>query len=448
MTEPSPCPHGKCSYCPTGENAPQSYTGFEPAALRGKRSDFDPFIQVRDRLSQLHLVGHNVEKTELIIMGGTFPARTLNYQRLFVKRCFDAMNSFGKAKKIISKDLKDAQDFNERAIARNVGVTFETRPDFGKEKHVDFMLELGATRVELGVQTLSEEVYNRVNRGHALGDVIDSTRIIKDSGLKVGYHMMPGLFSRPQEDLQMFEKLFSNPDFKPDMLKIYPTLVLEGTELYKLWKQGGFEPPTAEECIDLIVNVKKRLPKWVRTMRIQRDIPAPLIAAGVKKGNLGELVQERLDEEGFKCRCIRCRDAGHMAYKKGVNASNLEVMVEKYPSSGGREWFISMEDKENDLLSGYLRMRFPSSKAHRWEVESGTALIRELKILGEALKIGERSSIDEQHHGMGRALLYKAEEIAVEKGISQLLVKSAVGTKGYYLKLGYSELGPYMAKTL
>jgi elongator complex protein 3 len=427
MTSPAPCPHGRCAYCPTGEDSPQSYTGFEPAALRGKRSE---------------------DKAELIVMGGTFPARDRKYQEWFVKRCFDGMNSFGSAHEIRSSNIIETQRANEKATVRNVGITFETRPDFSQKAHVDGMLGLGGTRVEMGVQTLRDEVYNKMKRGHTVQDVIEATQIVKDAGLKLGYHMMPGLFSSADEDLKMFEILFCSPDFMPDMLKIYPTLVLEGTELHDMWKNGDFIPLTDEECVDLICEIKRRLPKWVRTMRIQRDIPAGLIAAGVKRGNLGELVAERMDDAGVRCRCIRCREAGHMNYKRGVTPSRLEIEDEVYEASLGREFFISAEDLENDIIAGYLRLRFPSKRAHRKEIDPCTAIVRELKVLGPALRIGEKTPEGEQHKGIGSTLLERAEEIARGEGKSRLLVNSAVGTREYYKKRAYKRMGPYMGKSL
>jgi elongator complex protein 3 len=447
MTSPAPCPHGRCAYCPTGEGAPQSYTGHEPAALRGKRSGFDPYTQVFDRLKQLHTIGHSVEKAELIVMGGTFPAREREYQEWFIRRCFDAMNSFNNIK-MESTDIEEAHVLNEMAIVRNVGLTFETRPDFAMEDDVNRLLSFGVTRIELGVQTLREEVYQKMSRGHTIKDVIDSTRIIKDAGLKLGYHMMPGLFSNPDRDREMFESLFSSPDFKPDMLKIYPTLVLKGTRLFEMWKRGEFVPFTLDETLDLIVEIKKMLPAWVRTMRIQRDIPAGLIEVGVKRGNLGELVQERLEEEGVKCRCIRCRDAGHLDYKKGVKAKELDFVIETYDASLGAEHFISIEDSEQEVLAGYLRMRFPSLKAGRSEVGDKTAIIRELRVLGLALRIGERNLLGEQHKGIGRSLLQKAERIAKNEGMDRLIITSAVGSREYYRKLGFTRNGRYMEKNL
>jgi len=446
MARPHPCP-GNCIYCARGEDAPQSYTGEEPAALRAKNADYDPYLQVTHRLNQLRVIGHPIDKVELIIMGGTFPAQPEEYQEWFVKRCFDAMNSMDGSYSSVN-NLFDSQSYNEKASVRNVGVTVETRPDYSSMKDVDRMLRLGVTRVEIGVQSLSDEVYSKVDRGHSVADVVEATRFLKDAGLKVCYHMMPGLFSTPKGDLEMFRTLFSDPRFKPDALKIYPTLVLEGTGLYELWKNGEYEPYSDSEALDLLVNVKKIMPKWIRTMRIQRDIPARLIVAGVKKGDIGELVQRRLSENGERCACIRCRDAGHISYKKGIDIDGGELFVEKYDASEGADYFVSVENQEYDALIGYIRLRIPSNSAYRTEIDETTSIIRELKVLGQALKIGERKNKLGQHEGIGKELLKKAEDLSLENGKEKILVTSAVGTREYYRKHDYERLGPYMIKNL
>ncbi len=443
MARPYPCP-GECIYCPRGENAPQSYTGKEPAALRAIRAGYDPYIQTKSRIEQLEKIGHPTDKIELIVMGGTFPAQPEEYQEYFVRRCLDAMNSSS------SKDIEEAQMINEKAKHRCVGITFETRPDFAREREVDLMLRYGVTRVEIGVQTLSDEIYKFVRRGHGVKEVIEATRILKDAGLKVGYHLMLGLFSTPERDIEMFKKVFNDENFKPDVIKIYPTLVIEGTELYEMWKRGEYEPYTEKEAVDVIVKVKQMMPKWMRTMRIQRDIPAQLIKAGVKRGDLGAMVYAKMRELGIKCRCIRCRDVGHLMYKEGirVDESSISLLHESYRASNGEEHFISIEDTKNDALIAYLRMRFPSPKAHRKEINTKTALVRELRVLGPAVPLGKRIENAEQHRGYGAKLLEKAEEIAIEHGKEKILVTSAIGTREYYRRFGYKRMGPYMGKIL
>jgi elongator complex protein 3 len=442
MARPYPCP-GECIYCPQGEDAPKSYTGLEPAAMRAMRLGYDPFLQVRDRLTQLYQTGHSVDKAELIVMGGTFNSQPRGYRRWFLRRCLDAMNSFDDRVEE-SGSLEEAQRRNEMARVRNVGITLETRPDYCREEHIDEMLMLGVTRVELGVQSIKEGVYHRVKRGHTLGDVAKATQLLRDAGLKVGYHMMPGLFASPEEDLEQFRRLFSDPDYRPDFLKIYPALVLRGTGLYDLWRRGEYTPLDDGEALKLIVEIKRLLPKWVRVMRIQRDIPSQLIEAGVRKSDLGARVYSLVEGE---CRCIRCREAGHRM-RRGVQVDwgSVEVLWESYEAASGVEHFISAEDVDHDILLGYLRLRFPSPEAHRGEVDGETALVRELRVLGRALPLGLRSGEGEQHRGLGRMLLEEAEEKARENGYRRLLVTSAIGTRDYYRGLGYARLGPYMVK--
>jgi len=449
MTKPWPCPQKEpCAYCPGGpsQGVPQSYTGHEPAALRGWQNRYDPYRQVRQRIEQYKAIGHPVDKIELIIMGGTFPSAPLDYQRYFVKRCLDAITERP------SKSLEEAKRNAETSSIRNVGITVETRPDWSREVHVDRMLSMGVTRVEIGVQNVYDDIYEIVNRGHTVSDVIEATRILKDSGLKVVYHMMPGLpGSDFQRDLEGFKKIFSDPNFKPDMLKIYPCLVIKGTKLYEWWKHGLYAPYTTEEAVNLIAQIKKMVPEWVRIMRVQRDIPAYLIVDGVSKSNLRELVLRRLREEGYRCRCIRCREAGHRWLKDHIRPipENIEVYVQRYEASEGEEFFISAEDRANDVLVGYLRLRFPSEKAHRPEISGRDAsLIRELRVCGELVPVGEYLEEAFQHKGWGRRLVEEAETISRGNGMKKIVVTSALGTKEYYGRLGYRYDGVYMSKNL
>jgi len=281
-------------------------------------------------------------------------------------------------------------------------------------------------------------------------DTVEAARILRDSGVKVAMHLMPGLFTDQKQDLRMFQRIFSDERFKPDMIKIYPCLVTKGSELYELWKNGDYQPYSTEESVDLIVEVKKLLPKWVRTMRIQRDIPSQLIEAGVKKSNLGELVYQRLEEEGVLCQCIRCREVGHQA-KKNINPNQEDIQLfrEEYNAGNGRELFLSIEDPENRVLLGFLRLRMPSPEAHRQEINNLTALVRELHVYGTMLPIGKRKDELWQHKGYGEQLLAEAERISREEyDKSHMLITSGIGTRNYYRKFGYDRMGPYMSKKL
>jgi len=450
MTKPAPCPKKMpCAYCPGGPpyGVPQSYTGHEPAAMRGIQNRFNPFRQVTSRIKQLESIGHRVDKVELIIMGGTFPSTLKNYQTRFVQRCLDAITE----QKSLS--LEEAKENAETSRVRNVGITVETRPDWAKEAQVDQMLSMGVTRVELGVQNIYDDVYGLVNREHKVEDVVEATRVLKDAGLKVAYHMMPGLpGSNFQRDLKAFQKIFSDQDFKPDMIKIYPCLVLKGTQTYEWWRRGEYKPYTTEEAVELILEVKKIVPSWVRIMRVQRDIPAYLIEAGVNQGNLRELVQKRLKEQGMRCRCIRCREVGHrwLTDKIKPNHDNIQVLTTKEKASEGVEVFLSVEDPENDVLVGYLRLRIPSEKAHRPEINSEPcSIVRELHVYGPLVPVGKHMTKAWQHKGYGSVLLSEAESVSKrDYDCRKVVITSALGTKQYYKRFGYNYDGPYMSKTL
>lgn len=455
MTKPYPCPHGRCIYCPGGIDwgTPQSYVHDSPVVLRAYRYNFDPYEQVRARLKAYFAMGHNPSKVELIIMGGTFPAMPLDYQEWFVTQALEALNRFPKDKPSKWISLEEAQRRNERAKIRCIGITIETRPDWSMEVHVDRFLHLGATKVELGVQSIYDDVLRRVRRGHGVREVISATRILKDAGYKVVYHLMPGLpGSDPDRDYEMFKEIFNNPSFRPDMLKIYPTLVIPGTELYEMWRRGVYRPYDLEELLELLIKVMKLLPRYVRVMRIQRDIPIHNVAAGLKIGNLREVLERELRRRGIKCGDIRMREVGHVLLKEGLIPAEEDIKLTRltYEASEGIEVFLAVEDVVRDILVGFLRLRMPSERAHRWEVNERTAIVRELHVYGPQVPIGERG-LWWQHRGYGSLLLREAERIALEEfDKHKMLIISGIGVREYYRKRGYRKLSNsfYMFKRL
>jgi len=450
MTQPQPCPQPEpCAYCPGGpaQGVPQSYTGHEPAAMRGSQNSYDPYLQVQSRINQLTAIGHLVDKIELVVMGGTFPATPLEYQTRFIQRCLDAIT--GKA----SASLEEAKVHAVTSRIRNVGITVETRPDWCKQPHVDVMLGMGVTRVEIGVQNPSDELYRYAGRTHTVADVTEATRVAKDAGLKVVYHLMPGTpGSNPKMDLAAFKRVFADPAFKPDMIKIYPCLVIAGTKAYDWYREGAYTPYSTKEAANLIAEAKKRFPPWVRVMRVQRDIPAGLIAAGVNKSNLRQLVQQKLAEHGDRCACIRCREVGHrlMADNVTPDPEKVKILAVPYEASEGKEIFLSAEDPENNVLIGYLRLRIPSAKAHRPEISVvPSAIVRELHVYGSLVPVGKHLARAWQHKGYGSILLSEAERVAREDyDLKKLLVISALGTKQYYMRFGYNRDGVYVSKRL
>lgn len=471
MTQPFKCPHGKCTCCPGGVDSeygsvPQSYTGNEPATMRAIRNDYDPYLQVFNRLEQYVAIGQNFNKIELIIMGGTFPSYNLDYQNNFIKYAFKAMNDFSnyffendkfnfdkyldffempgtlkdkdrekriKKKVLLLKNnsetsLNQEKEKNENSKVRCVALCIETRPDYAKEQHVKVMLNQGCTRVELGVQSIYDEDLKFLNRGHSVQDTIDATRIMKNNLLKVGYHMMLGLNNH---EVEMFKELFNNDNFKPDALKIYPMLVIKGTKLHKLYKENKYIPVSTDKCVKIIGEIKKFIPEYVRIMRVQRDIPHNEVIAGVKKTNLRQYVTKYVQDHKIECKCIRCKEI------KNTVIDIDEVLYEEYfyKASGSEEVFISAKFK--DKLVGFLRLR----KANDF------AGVRELHVYGKSLKLESKNDKSSQHKGIGKELMSIAEGIAFNDWkLNTIKVISGIGVRNYYRKLGYSLDSPYMVK--
>lgn len=444
MTKPDKCPHGRCVYCPTQEGFPQSYLDEEPAVMRGKAFDFDAQEQVEWRLKQLQMIGHPTDKCELILMGGTFTSRTYDYQKDFFKGCLDGLNGS------VSKDLKGSQVNNEKADHRCIGINVETRPDFAGYKEISDIVSFGATKIEIGVQTLDNKIHEMTERGHTVEDVIEATRIIKDSGLKLCYHMMPNLpGATPESDIEMFRTLFSDERFQPDMLKIYPTLVTRGTELYDMWKRGDYEPYDDKTLKSMLSKVKSELPGYVRIMRLQRDVPIKYIEAGCRFSNLRQIVLSDMEKHGEKCRCVRCREIGLNLNKLTDDSiENAKLKEIRYESSGGKEYFLEWVTPE-DILIGLLRLRLPGDDFNEI-ANRNSAIVRELHVYGPAVSIGETSDIlgSVQHRGFGRKLLERAEDIAKDNGKEKMIVTSGVGAREYYRKFGYELMGSYMGKNI
>ena len=462
MTSPAMCPHGKCLYCPGGPasefSSSQSYTGHEPAAARGLQNDYDPYGQVTLRLNQLREIGHPVDKVELILMGGTMTARSHDYQEWFVKRALEAMNEFdveadpspaeGRSFAQAPDDypfryVEDVIAENETADVRCIGTTFETKPDWCDPEQIDRMLRLGGTKVEVGVQTTYDQINRDMHRGHGVQASIDANRRLRDAAFKVGFHMMPGQPGMtPAMNREDFRRLFDDPDWKPDYLKIYPTLVVRGTRVYDMWKRGEYEPLSNEEAAELVAEIKAALPKYVRLQRVQRDIPADFIDAGVWKSNLRQLARQRMAEHGWTCDCIRCREVG----MQSAEPEDVALDVIEYEAAGGTEHFISFEDADQGLLVGFARLRFPGTPVRR-ELENA-ALLRELHVYGNEVSIGQASA-DWQHQGYGRRLMAAAERRAAAAGFDKLSVIAGIGARDYYrTKLGYYQDGPYVSKRL
>lgn len=478
LTKPWPCP-GRCIYCPKESGIPKSYLSGEPAVERAKFLKYDPYNQVKKRIEALERTGHPTDKIELIVIGGTWSYLPRRYQKWFIKRCLDGANDTGngekskiKNKKLkikiknkkISGTLEEAQKLNEKAKHRIVGITLETRPDYITPQEILRMRQLGCTRVEIGVQTIDDKILSKNQRGHGAQEIIWATKLLKDAGFKVCYHLMPGLpGSTPQKDIAVFQKIFSNPNFQPDLVKIYPCVVTKGSKLYKIWQQKKYKPYSDKQLIALLIKLKSIIPPYVRIIRVVRDIPSFKIEGGSKISNLREAVQKEMIKRHLRCQCIRCREI------KNLKIKNLELKRREYLASDGKEIFISFEDATNDKLAAFLRLRLPKNHStiransrvikidiYKYFPElKNTALIREVHTYGELVPIhlrpsgyGRQVGQPVQHTGLGKKLIADAERIAQRSGYAKIAVIAGIGVRQYYRKLGYKLKNTYMIKNL
>ncbi|KAG0701747.1 histone acetyltransferase ELP3 [Suillus ampliporus] len=449
MCKPHRCPHiamtgNICVYCPGGPDSDfdystQSYTGYEPTSMRAIRARYDPYEQTRGRVEQLKALGHSVDKVEFIIMGGTFMSMPEDYRAKFIAQLHNALSGF------TGTDVDEAV----RASRRRFGITIETRPDYCLRPHLSQMLRYGCTRLEIGVQSVYEDVARDTNRGHTVRAVSESFHMAKDAGFKVVAHMMPDLPNVGLErDLEQFKEYFENPAFRSDGLKIYPTLVIRGTGLYELWRTGKYKNYTPNVLVDVVARILALVPPWTRVYRVQSGCE--------NSGNLRELALNRMKDFGAECRDVRYREVGIHEIHHKVRPESVELLRRDYAANGGWETFLSYEDPEQDILIGLLRLRkcsedgtFRPELVRKEGAEGGSSIVRELHVYGTAVPVHGRDPTKFQHQGFGTLLMEEAERIAREEhGSVKLAVISGVGTRDYYRKLGYELDGPYMSKSL
>eukprot|EP01156_Anaeramoeba_ignava_P014105 Anaeramoba_ignava/a608258_93.p1 GENE.a608258_93~~a608258_93.p1 ORF type:complete len:546 (+),score=81.62 a608258_93:58-1695(+) len=455
MCKPIRCPHivktgHICLYCPGGPDSDfdystQSYTGFEPTSMRAIRARYDPYVQTKDRLNQFQAIGHSISKVEFIVMGGTFMSMDTKYREWFIRNLHDALSGHN------SSTLAESIRFSEQSTRKCVGLTIETRPDYCMRPHLNSMLEYGCTRLEIGVQTIFDDVLAFTNRGHDMNITRKSFYLSKEAGFKVIAHMMPNLPRVDLErDIECFRELFENPQYRVDGLKLYPTLVIRGTELYKMWTAKKYRTYDSQELIDLVAEIFMIVPPWTRIFRVQRDVPMPLVSSSaVEQANLREVALERVKEMGGECRDVRTREVGIKQIHHKINPEELELVRRDYVGNDGWETFLAYEDPLRDILVGLLRLRKCSPSNFRPELKNNSSMVRELHVYGSVVPVHGRDKGKFQHQGIGMLLMQEAERIARdEHGSQKISVISAIGTRHYYRKLGYELDGPYMSKNL
>jgi len=446
FTKPYPCP-GKCIFCPTEKGLPKSYLRGEPAAERALTLNFDPYLQTKKRIESLKIQGHPTDKIEIRTIGATFSVYSKNYKVWFFANLFAAANKRKRLEKVDIKDLKREQKINEKTKNRIVGISIETRPDLLTEKEILLMRSLGVTMVELGIQTVFDEILKKCQRGHGIKKSILATKLLKDTGFKVMYQMMPNLpGSSLRKDFLAFKEIFENENYKPDWLKIYPCLVCKGAKLYEIWKKGKYKPYADKELTELLIKIKKNLPYWVRVARLFRDIPAPKIEAGSKISNLREVIQKEMEERGLRCKCIRCREVR----KRYDPKEKIYLFREDYKASSGKEIFLSFENKKRIKLFAFLRLRIPSQvyekKKYFISALENSAIVRELHTYGQMVALSKKG-VAPQHKGLGKKLMEEAEKIAKKEfKLERIAVISGIGARDYYRKLNYKIRDGYMVK--
>lgn len=449
MTKPYICP-GQCTFCPLELGMPKSYLSDEPAAARAKMMNFDPKLQLESRLNQLVETGHDTDKIELIVIGGTFSNYPESYKREFFKAMIDTVNGE------VSDTLEEAQIKNELAPRRIVGISIETRPDWIDDKEVKLLRELGVTKIQVGVQAFDEDILKRIKRGHTLDRVGEATRLLKDVGIKVCYHFMPNLpGSNPELDIQMAHLMYEDLRFKPDFVKIYPAQVIAGTQMYEEWQRGEFTPYSDELLKDVLKEIKKITPPFVRIDRLVRDISKKWVAAGTKATNMRQYIQAEMKQEGWSCLCIRCREIKERDY-----LGTPVLISRKIETLGATEYLLTFEnykvpslvksssDLQESRLYSLLRLRLPVGGKVLFQELQGAAIIRELHTYGKTVEHDQKKSTHTQHKGLGKQLMAKAESVASANGYKKIAVISSIGTRDYYRKLGYEREGLYMTKML
>ncbi len=452
LTAPAGCP-GKCIFCPDDYRMPKSYIFDEPGCQRAERDGFDPFKQTLGRIQAFESIGHDASKVELLILGGTWSAYGKEYREWFIQRCYDAMNAAGTPDFVPSKSLAEARQRNINAAHRNVGLVIETRPDWITPEEIIHLRQLGVTKVQIGVQSLDDEILELNKRGHDVESVRQALGLLRTAGFKLHLHWMPNLYgATAQKDRADFARFFDDPAICPDELKIYPCSLIAETELYELWQAGHYHPYSLQELVELLVEVKPTIPRYTRVNRLFRDIPAHHIRAGVTASNLRQLVHEELARRGQTCGCIRCREIK----RRTVTIDELELRLTHYQTDLTDEHFLEFitkaESDEPGLIAGFLRLSLPlqpgvGSRAFIPEIAE-SAMIREVHVYGPALSVGGESDGQAQHVGLGTQLLDAARQISRDAGFRHISVIAATGTEKYYEGRGFARGKLYMSADL
>lgn len=463
-----------CAYCPNEPGQPRSYLCGEPGVLRANKNGFDCIKQMWDRMRSLYLIGHNVDKLEVLVLGGTWTSYPLEYREEFCRDVYFAANTFWD-KSHDRRDplsIQEEKQINKIARTKVIGLTLETRPDTITLDEIRRLRLYGCTRVQLGIQHTCNDILETIKRRCTTEIVINAIKLLKDNCFKIDGHWMPNLpGSSPEKDREMLidtllgmktpiikrytrgdenweEYQLSFPELQVDQWKVYPCAIVPWTEIEQWYREGKFKPYSEDHLIDILLTMKSLIFPWIRLNRIIRDIPKDYIIASSDKSNLRQELKVMLEREGKACNCIRCREV-----KTNDWNGKYVLMIRQYDGSDGKELFISAESKNIKVLYGFVRLRFPSHNQNIvFDELMGCALIRELHVYGNLTKT-IKDDVDTltshvQHKGIGKMLMLKAEEISKRNDFGSIAVIAGEGTKGYYEKLGYHDDGYFMVKKI
>lgn len=501
LTKPFPCP-GKCIFCPNDVRMPKSYLADEPGAQRAGRNYFDPYLQTYNRLQALHNTGHSVAKAEIIVLGGTWSFYPETYQRWFICECFRALNEFGgsattaptdgrgsreKKYRHLSKkigaepvlsdlavdgttldmtynevvaqaytapekklgldaaqscswvELEEHHRINEQAKVRCVGLVIETRPDNISKAEVRRIRRLGCTKVQIGVQSLQDEVLKLNHRGHDVAATRRAFRLLRQAGFKIQAHWMANLYgSSVALDKRDYDRLFTETDYHPDELKIYPCSLIQSAELMQYFRDGKWQPYSHEELLEVLQHCIVHTPEYCRLSRVIRDIPSTDIVEGNKKTNFRQITEHSLLKKSQYPRDIRAREIR----SKTIRPEELFLSVCTYQTSTSQELFLQVcertpkkSDEPNKIVA-FLRLSLPHEEP-LFEELCQAAVIREIHVYGVSVAVGSESETAAQHLGLGTRLINEARAVARAFNYQKLAVISAVGTREYYRQRGF-----------
>ena len=450
------CEHN-CYYCPdeSRENGAEndvarSYLSKEPAVARGLRHKWDCFDQIMDRLLSLERQGHEVDKLEIIIEGGTYTEFPIDYLEEFHRDIFYTANTFwDELPRRSRKSMREEIEINWTARVKVIGICIETRPDAITDEWIKFFRDSGTTRIQLGVQHTDNYILKKINRGHSFEQSCIAVDKLKNNGFKVDIHLMPDLpYSTKEKDIGMFNIIYKSDLIQPDQIKIYPCEVVPWTVIKKQIDDGKYtlySMINERDLLDVVRYGMEKCPPWMRIPRVVRDIPLHYISNGNPYPNLRQMITDELSDNNTSSNDIRAREiTRHPHYK----LEDAQIIVRKYKSGTGMEHFISMESPDEKVIFGFCRLRIPPIDHNPiFPVLKDKGLIRELHVYNKVVPVGiNNRKTTTQHRGVGKKLVKTAEKISWEHNLNGVAVISGEGVRQYYWKLGYIDKETYCDK--